>query len=207
MSDKVSKKISLGFTSEKFEPGVHICQIYSSDDERHQALIDFVISGLEGEENTACFTEKETEESILEHIKNKGIDLEEVKDKGCFSISDTKSVYFQDNKFSPDRMLGLLKDFYSSSMEKGCCGARVIGEMTEEIEHVQDGSRLLEYESKVSMLLRDHPVNAVCQYDATKFSGSTIMEILKVHPYMIVRGKVVRNPYYVTPEEYLESIK
>ena len=57
------------------------------------------------------------------------------------------------------------------------------------------------------MLLRDHPVNAVCQYDATKFSGSTIMEILKVHPYMIVRGKVVHNPYYVTPEEYLESIK
>jgi hypothetical protein len=29
------------------------------------------------------------------------------------------------------------------------------------------------------------------------------MEVLKVHPMMVVRGSVVRNPFYLPPEEYL----
>ena len=77
--------------------------------------------------------------------------------------------------------------------------------MTPEIERVPGGSRLLEYESKVSLLLKNCPVTAVCQYDARSFDGSTIMDILKVHPYMIVRGSVVNNPFFIPPEEYLAA--
>ena len=61
----------------------------------------------------------------------------------------------------------------------------------------------MEYESRVSMLLKEVPITAVCQYDANTFDGATIMEVLKVHPMMVIRGTVVHNPYYVPPEEFL----
>ena len=32
-----------------------------------------------------------------------------------------------------------------------------------------------------------------------------IMDVLKVHPLMVVRGAVVRNPFFVPPEEFLRS--
>ena len=82
---------------------------------------------------------------------------------------------------------------------------RVIGEMTPHVQHVDGGSRLCEYESKVSLLQRKYPVTAMCQYDANNFDGATIMEILRVHPLMVVRGTVVSNPFYIPPEEYLNK--
>lgn len=201
-----SNRISLGFTDQKFEPGVHICQIYSEEDERHNELVDYVISGLEGGENTACFTEKETAESLAEHFSEKGLSYDEICNAGLFSLAETKNTYFKDNKFEPDKMLALLQGFYEVSVERKFKGARAIGEMTNDIETVEDGARWLEYESRVSLLLRKYPVNIVCQFEASAFSGTTLMGILKVHPYMIIKGSVVNNPFFTEPEEYLASI-
>ncbi len=203
--ENLAKKISLGFTKQQFEPGVHICQIFSNDEERHNALINFIVSGLQAGENTACFTENETESTLTEYFKSNGISYKEVQNSGEFSLSKTAKVYFEGGKFEPEKMLKLLQEFYENSEKQNKTGARIIGEMTPEVEHVPGGSRLLEYESKVSILLKKKPVNAVCQYDARKFDGATIMDILKVHPYMIVKGYVVHNPFFIQPEEYLSK--
>lgn len=198
-----TRKISIGFTNQQFEPGVHICQIFNEDDERHEALISYIISGLQSGENTACFSEKETESTLSEFFEKKGFIYKEVEKSGQFNLSKTAEVYFEGGKFEPERMLNLLQEFFENSLKQNRTGARVIGEMTPEVEHVPGGSRLMEYESKVSLLLKKFPVNAVCQYDARSFDGSTILDILKVHPYMIVRGSVVHNPFFIEPEDYL----
>lgn len=197
------KKISLGFTSQQFEEGVHICQIFNDEDERHNTLIDFVVSGIASGEKTACFTEKENEKELSEFFEEKGFKYSELTANGEFALSKTAEVYFKDNKFDPERMLALLKEFYDNSKKENRNGARVIGEMTPDVEHVKDGSRLMEYESKVSLFVKKYPLNAVCQYDARAFDGATILDILKVHPLMIVRGNIVHNPFFEEPEEYL----
>lgn len=201
--ETTQQKISLGFTHQQFEPGVHICQIYSDDNERQEALVNYIVSGLQGKEKTACFTEKETPASLAEFFESKGISYKEKAHSGEFSLGKTGEVYFEDGKFEPERMLTLLREFYETSRDEHCQGARVIGEMVPDIQYISGGSRLLEYESKVSLLLRECPVTAVCQYDARAFDGATILDILKVHPYMIIRGSVVHNPFYIEPEEYL----
>lgn len=205
MAMKNVEKISLGFTSQKFEPGIHICQIFNSDEERHDSLVNFIISGLKAGEKTTCFSENESEQTLIDLFKAEGFDIKDLTEKGLFSISGTRESYFENNKFEPERMLNLLKEFYKSSEQENNNGARVIGEMTPDVEHIDGGSRLLEYESKVTLLLKEYPVNAVCQYDARVFDGSTILDVLKVHPYMIVRGKVVHNPFFERPEDYLAT--
>ncbi len=197
------EKISLGFTPQQFEPGIHICQIFNSDEERHDSLVNFIISGLNAGEKTTCFSDNESEQTLTDLFQSEGFNFVDLTNKGDFSISGTKVAYFENNKFEPERMLNLLKDFYKNSEQEKHNGARVIGEMTPDIEHIDGGSRLLEYESKITLLLREYPINAVCQYDARAFDGSTILDVLKVHPYMIVRGKVVHNPFFEQPEDFL----
>jgi len=102
-------------------------------------------------------------------------------------------------------MLKNLKDFYYDSMNMKFESCRVIGEMVSQIEKIEGGERLLEYECRVTQLLEDHPATCVCQYDANEFSGGLIMDVLKVHPKMIVNGAVVENPFYIKPEDYLGS--
>lgn len=33
------------------------------------------------------------------------------------------------------------------------------------------------------------------------------MDVLSVHPVMIVRGQLVKNPYYIEPSIFLEKLK
>ncbi|MFT3781888.1 MAG: MEDS domain-containing protein [Nibricoccus sp.] len=195
--------ISLGFTKERFPAGVHICQIFSDDDERTDALLRFVQSGLEKGERTSCFSDQVKSEVVKKHLECHRISFDEKCSCGTLTLAATRDVYFRNNCFDPDRMLGFLSAYHEESMTQGYPAARVMGEMSPEVQHISGGSRLLEYESKVSLLLREHPVTCVCQYDARKFDGAMILEILKVHPLMIIRGAVVRNPFFVPPEEYL----
>jgi hypothetical protein len=176
-----------------------MCQIYAQDDERNDALLRFLSRGLQGGEATACFTENLTDEELDAWFAREGLSLAAERASGRFAISPTRQVYFEGGRFDPDRMLGLLARFHEESVAAGRRGARVIGEMAG--SPPSGRVRLLEYESRVNQLLRTHPVTAVCQYDARRFDGATIMDVLTVHPMMVVRGAVVFNPFFVAPEE------
>ncbi len=183
-----------------------MCLVFSDDNERRESLLKFLLSGLQNGERTACFSSRITEKELRDYFGKNDISYDERKEEKAVSLSGTSEVYFENNKFDPDRMINLLTAYYDEAMDLGFNGARVIGEMIPEVEQVEGGDRLTEYESKVSMLLRDHPVTAVCQYDANRFDGATIMEVLKVHPQMIINGAVVSNPFFIQPEEYLKNI-
>ena len=198
-----SQMVSLGFTDQTFPAGVHICQIFNNDQERLDSLLKFLRSGLEAGERSACFTEKLDDADLAQCLAEHGLSFDKFRQSGAFTRAGTSEVYFQDDRFDPDRMLGVLKQYHQDSVAGGYPAARVIGEMTAEIQHVAGGSRLMEYESRVSLLLQQHPVTAVCQYDAKAFDGATIMKVLKVHPLMVVRGRVVHNPFHVPPQEFL----
>jgi hypothetical protein len=195
--------ISFGFTKQRFPPGAHVCQIYTDEEERQESVLKFLLAGLQNEERTSCFSEKVNITALKQLLEAEGIPFEKALQSGAISLNGTRDVYFRDGCFDPEKMLSMLKDYHRGSVELGFTNARVIGEMTAEIEDVPGGDRLLEYESRVSLLLKEHPVTAVCQYSAHDFSGAVIMDVLKVHPFMVVRGSVVHNPFYIPPEQFL----
>lgn len=201
-----SLMVSLGFTDEKVCAGAHICQIYSHDDERNDSLLKFLLSGIQTGERAICFSEKMDEETLAAFFSEHQISYDAYKQRRAIALSGTKDVYFQDNIFDPDRMLNTLTTYHQESLELGFPAARVIGDMAPEVQTISGGNRLLEYESRVSLLLKERPVTCVCQYDAREFDGATIMDVLKVHPQMIVRGTVVHNPFFIPPEEFLKTV-
>lgn len=195
--------IKLGFTNEPFPAGVHICQIFTHEQERDLSLMQFLLSGLRNGERSACFSDEVSFKEIERYFAQHDCSLQDFTEQGAFSHQKTTDVYFENGRFDPDRMLELLRGYYQQSQADGYAFSRVIGEMACEVDQMHGGTRLLEYESRVSMLQRECPVTAVCQYNANKFDGGTIMEIIQVHPMMVVRGNVVHNPFYIPPEDFL----
>lgn len=197
----------LGFTDQLFPTGSHICQIYSDDSEQIDSLLGYLESGIKNGEKTACFTDKLAVATLAAHLELRGLSLPQLTESKALTKSNTSDVYFQNGCFSPEVMLGLLRQFHADSVSQGFTAARVIGEMIPEVCTMKGGERLMEYESRVSMQMRTHPVTAVCQYDARSFDGATIMKVLKVHPLMVIRGAVVHNPYFIQPEEFLKQFE
>ncbi|WP_291992796.1 MEDS domain-containing protein [Candidatus Accumulibacter sp. ACC003] len=195
--------VSLGFTKQAFPAGVHICQVFNNDHERLDSLLKFLQSGLLAGERTACFTEQPYETLLAARLAEDGRALDAFKAAGALISAPPREVYFQDGNFDPERILARLRRYHQDALADGFSAARLIGEMSSDVLAMPGGSRLMEYEARVSLLLRTHPLTAVCQYDANSFDGATIMEILKVHPLMVLRGNVVHNPFFVSPEAYL----
>ncbi len=189
-------RADLGFTKIELPLGTHICQIFSDDDERNDTLLQFLLSGLQNKERTACFSEKIDDIKLQQFLAEHGSDLEQARSQGDLITADVEDVYFQEGRFDSDRMLNMLTDFHNDALKEGYRAARVIGEMSPKIHKTPGGSRLFDYEAGVNQLLKKYPVTAVCQYDAHGFDGATIMDVMKVHPMMLVRGNVIYNPFY-----------
>lgn len=195
---------ALGLCDETVPVGSHICQIYSDEAEAIESLESFLLSGLQAGERCACFSEKVTPAG-LGQLRTQGLDVDALLAKEELLVAGTMETYFQDERFDPTRMLLLLEEFYDQTLAGGYPACRVIGEMLPEIQEVKGGNQLMEYEACVTIQLREKPVTAVCQYNANHFDGATILEILKAHPQMIVRGAVVHNPFFIPPEQYLKQ--
>jgi len=195
----------MGFTGETFPPGIHMCYIYSDEAQRRKIISQFLESGLLGGEKASYFMDVISTEEMNEHFSSLGLDRLLKEHEGRFSVATTKETYYPSGTFVPDEMLDRLGVFYTGSIEEGYTGARVSGEMSWAAKDVPGCSRLIEYEARVNDVLLTYPVNAICQYNASLFDGALLFDVLSVHPMMIVHGQIVKNPYYIRPEEFLKE--
>lgn len=190
---------SLGFDPQPFPAGTHMCFIFNDETERRQVLAKYIQSGLESDEQVAYFVDTMSPEELREHLRKLGVDVPEPENAQCLLLS-AEETYCPDGTFSPDRMLDTLESAWEKSRGDGFKGLRVTGEMNWALRQPPGSERLIEYESRVNQVLARVPVTAICQYDARLFDGETLYRLLKVHPMMIVDGRVVRNPYYDASE-------
>ena len=198
-------KVDLGFTREEFPPGTHMCLLYSSEEERREIISKFLTSGLKGGERVGYFADEMSLDEVREWLGNLDLELEDQEKRGQFLCSNALDTYCPKGMFDPEDMLHTLKSSYTKSRDDGYPGLRVSGEMSWALKGLPGSERLMEYEAKLNQAVVTHPLIAICQYDTRKFDGATILDVLKVHPMMIVRSQVVGNPYYVKPEEFLAS--
>lgn len=189
-----------------FPHGTHICYIYKDDEERREVIAKFVESGLLGGELVGYFVDAISPEDMRDHLASLGISLAPDAKQEQLAISDAVKTYCCDGCFEPATMLEKMGEFYLRSQTEGYSGARATGEMAWALRGIPGSEKLIEYESRLNLLVEQHPITLICQYDANRFDGATIYDVLNVHPMMIVRGQVVRNPYYLPPAEFLASL-
>ena len=199
-------KINMGFADEQFPAGIHMCMIYNSEKERQKIISKYLEAGLSTGEKVAYFAAEMSPEQIREWLVEMGIKIHDFEKTGSFKVTSAAETYYPTGRFEPEEMLNNLKRFYETAKDEHYPASRVTGEMVWALKGVPGSDRLMEYESKLNDLLAEYPVAAMCQYDANKFDGAIILDCLKVHPYMIVHGQIVRNPYYMKTDEFLKEL-
>ncbi|MCC7373560.1 MAG: MEDS domain-containing protein [Verrucomicrobiales bacterium] len=199
------RDIHLGMGDGTFPEGTHMCLIYSDEAERRESIGRYLALGLADRESVSYFADTTSEEEIqswldmISREASSGVTAADIK------VHSAESVYCPNGRFDPDEMLERLGGCYQTAVASGRAGARVSGEMTWALKGIPGSHRLIEYEAKINLHVEKFPTTAVCQYDARRFDGATLLEVLRVHPMMIVRGQIVRNPYYLRPEEFFRE--
>lgn len=196
-----ARDVSLGIDDQRFPEGLHICHVFNDDAERARTLARYFATGIREKERALCLVDSMTPEEVRTHLAALGIDLLEVGAQ--FGIAPAEPTYCLGGSFVPDVCLGAFGQFVEQSKKDGYAGARIMGDMSWALRRGTSTDELLAYEAKVKDYVERFPVTAVCEYDARKFDGATILDILTMHPAMIVRGQVVMNPFYEDPNTYL----
>ncbi len=195
---------SLGFTDGDYCAGTHMCLVYNDEKERRHIIGKYLESGLLNGEKVSYFADVATSHDVEEFLIEMNVAVPDGK-VGEMNLLEAERTYCPQGTFIPDEMLDTLRAYYDQSTRDGYPGCRVSGEMSWALRGIPGSDRLMEYEALVNKVLETHPVTAICQYDANEFDGETILRCLEVHPYVIIRGQVVHNPYYMKPEEFIES--
>ena len=194
----------MGFTEEKFNEGQHIIYVYNDDFVRKRTIAKFLQKGLSENEKVLYLVDDISPAEMRQELLSLGVDVD--KKQKDFDITTAHYTHCPDHYFSPEFMLGMIGDYYDNALKEGFVGARGTGEMSWAlIEGRTTVPDLLQYEAELNRVLIDNPLTAVCQYDARRFDGALIMDMLSVHPMMIVRGQLVKNPSYVKPETFLKE--
>jgi len=198
--------VSLGLNDEKVPEGQHIVFIYSDDGEKKRTMARFLQQGLLANEKVLYLVNDIAPDDMREELCALGVDA--TASQSAFDMMEAHYKQCPDDYFSPDYMLGLIGSYYREALQEGYAGARGTGEMSWAVEEGRTTMPdLLRYEARLNDILAEHPLTAVCQYDARRFSGQVIMDILSVHPMAIVRGQLVKNPYFVPPAKFLQELE
>lgn len=198
-------KVKVGFTEELFQAGTHMCLIYNSEEERNEVISKFIDAGLKTDEKVAYFCDHNNTEVVESWLNEKGVDISSANKTNQFTLATAQSVYYPTGDFTPEHMMDNLIAFHNSACANDYPASRVTGEMCWATRGIPGSERLIEYESYGKKFLKKYPVTVVCQYHAEKFDGITFLECLKVHPFMIVYGQIVRNPYFSS--NYIPSLE
>ena len=200
------RQVSLGFTAEKVPEGQHICYIYNDDEERNRTMAQYLSAGLEAGEKVLYLVDVMSPSEFTDYMGDLGLDIPQHADQ--FFLSEALPTYCPDGPFSADVMLNVVGTFYQEARKDGYVGVRGGGEMSWALrDAVLLKNELVKYESRLTDVLAQYPLTACCQYDARRFDGGVIMDMLSVHPMMIVRGQLVKNPYYVEPQTFLKEFR
>jgi hypothetical protein len=104
-------------------------------------------------------------------------------------------------------MLSLIQEVLSDGKREGFPLTRFIAHMEWSLENRPGVKDLVEYESRLNQILPQFQDPVVCVYDLSQFSASTVIEILRTHPMVIIGGILQVNPFYVQPDDYLRELQ
>ncbi len=193
----------MGFIDGDYCSKIHACLIYSSEQQRRSIIEKFIIAAAQDHDRVEYFYDEWPVEEIRQCFSRYDVNIEALEKNTQIRFLETAKAYHPKGFFSADLMWQSLCELYQQGIADGFNGVRLSGEMSWSLKSVPGSEQLIKYESGINRLLDAHPMLIICQYDANRFDGATLMNVLQVHPYMIVQGRLVNNPYY---EEFSVSI-
>lgn len=192
------RQISLGFRPEPFPEGLHICYLYFDDAERSNVVSSYVHSGLEQGETVDYMAHANGPEMLQGRLEKLGIAACAREHPRQFHVQTATEAYCPDGHFDPEQILAKLRAVALRCRSEGFAGARMASE-ADWVAGNPEAGRLLSFEEEISDTLSAAPLTLLCQYDTRKFSGAMIFDLLNAHPLVLMRGQIIRNPYYRPP--------
>ena len=116
-------------------------------------------------------------------------------------------LYLPNGRFEPEAMLVNIRRLLHERQQQGFPLGRFIAHTDWALEDRPGVPDLAEYEARVDDLLSQHQDVVICVYDLSRFPATTIIDVIRSHPALIIGAKLHDNPFYTAPDQLVEELR
>lgn len=175
----------------------HLAMIYESIEDQMAGVLPFIQIGLEQGEHCFYAADENPIDEIVKRMNDFGIDTELCLNTGALAVLGKKDTYLRNDVFDPDEMIRFLDMAVKSARAAGFTGFRGVGEMSWSLDTTEGLERLIDYEAKLDREFHNLPMRVICQYNVNLFPPEVLLNVIKLHPQLIYKGKLCENVFYV----------
>jgi hypothetical protein len=167
----------------------------------------FIKDGFECGDRAVHVVNPDQRADHLGRLAGAGIDPAVVERTGQLVLRTNAETYLIDGRFDPNRMLTEFEQMASGNAVGGFPLSRIVCHMewaADDRSYIDD---LVAFESRVNDVWVRHEDAVICTYDLARFGGSTVVDIIRTHPMVIIGGILQENPFFVPPAEFLSELR
>jgi hypothetical protein len=190
------------------EAGQHICAMYFGMRERDHVLLPFVGDGLSnGDKCFAAIQEPDSADLVskLAAQLGTGVDVSEMIAGDQLEIMTSSEQLLSPDQFDPSTIVEFWDTTVKSALTNGFGFVRLVAEASWWMPQLPGVDALIRYESELNRFTARHPQAVLCMYDLSQYNESIVIDLLKTHPLVLLSGMALENPYFLTPDEFLED--
>jgi two-component system, sensor histidine kinase PdtaS len=183
-------------------PGDHACLLYTNEQEHELFFKEFLLDGLEQDEQIIYIGQQSTPEKVLSYFQYTSLKIKNYLEKGQLVFLTAEETYLQYETYCIERVIDLLDLLAVSSQEAAYSSLSLTSNMSWALDVAPGACNLIEHEYALTEFIQEnHNCSVLCQYDRRIFAPEILLQTALVHPIIIVGSKVFRNPYYLSPEQ------
>lgn len=169
------------------EPGHCTCSLYETEGERRAVLAAFLRQGLARGQRVVYIANGHNADHDL------GIEP-----------NQEMAVLTPETSVDLDGILALLITEVEQLRVAGRPTMRVAIEMTPALEGLNDRECVIAHQARVEEWASTNRCTILSQYDRRRCPPAALVEVLRTHPTLIIKGRTCDNAYYVPAGELLE---
>jgi hypothetical protein len=185
----------------------HVCGFFNGKDDEYAALMPFIKEGFADGDRAFHSVDPRSYDGHLERLKKAGIDVEGRRRAGQLVVRTWLSTHLQDCRFDQDAMLALVEEALSAGRADGYPITRLVASMEWALEDLPGVHDIVRYESRFNDMIASYEDAVICTYDANRFGGDTIIDVLRTHPYALLGGVLQENPFYIPANRFLAELE
>lgn len=185
----------------------HICAFFNDEDEEYRVLLPFINEGLAAGDKAIHVVGADHSGDHLRRLVLSGIDAGGATERGQLEMRSAADTYLRDGQFDIDRMLAVFERLASGNGPHAFPRSRIVCQMDWAAGSRSLIDAVIEFESRVNALWRDHDDVVICTYRLDQFQGDAVIDILRTHPAVIIGGILQRNPFFIPPQQFLRDLR
>jgi len=161
----------------------HAFVMYGDADFRRAVAFPFLRAGLTRAMATIYLASEQGMDKERKEMKRRYADIEELEERGAFTIMSAEEWYMRRGKASPHTIVDNWSKLVQEKMREGYKGLQAAAEMDVFFENSKT-SELLIYEKKLGRKL-PQGLCGMCMYDAPRLEPGQVMSLIETHGHGI----------------------